>query len=135
LCPYQIESVKANSESGAQSSAAPHDWPELRPVRIKTAAARGRTGAERRVRDRKSDVESGLQCRRQTLRGQHSEVFVFKTPHHRDYKFDRLEPMVKVALATAAAPTHFRPLQHNGYTLVDGGVWATIQSCWRSSKR
>jgi hypothetical protein len=56
--------------------------------------------------------------------GKHSEVFVFKTPHHRDYKFDRLEPMVKVALATAAAPTFFRPLEHNGYTLVDGGVWA-----------
>jgi uncharacterized protein len=56
--------------------------------------------------------------------GKHSEVFVFKTPHHRDYKFDRLEPMVKVALATAAAPTYFRPLEHNGYTLVDGGVWA-----------
>lgn len=56
--------------------------------------------------------------------GKHSEVFVFKTPHHRDYKFDRLEPMVKVALATAAAPTFFRPLEHNDYTLVDGGVWA-----------
>ncbi|MBN8969995.1 patatin-like phospholipase family protein [Afipia sp. TerB] len=56
--------------------------------------------------------------------GKHSEVFVFKTPHHRDYKLDRLEPMVKVALATAAAPTFFRPLEHNGYTLVDGGVWA-----------
>jgi hypothetical protein len=48
--------------------------------------------------------------------GKHSEVFVFKTPHHADYKFDRFEPMVKVALATSAA--------HNGYTLVDGGVWA-----------
>ena len=59
-----------------------------------------------------------------TFEGKHSEVFVFKTPHHRDYKFDRLEPMVKAALATAAAPTYFRPLEHNGYTLVDGGVWA-----------
>lgn len=56
--------------------------------------------------------------------GKHSEVFVFKTPHHHDYKFDRLEPMVKAALATAAAPSYFRPLEHNGYTLVDGGVWA-----------
>ena len=56
--------------------------------------------------------------------GKHGEVLVFKTPHHRDYKFDRLEPMVKAALATAAAPTYFRPLEHNGYTLVDGGVWA-----------
>jgi len=56
--------------------------------------------------------------------GRDSEVFVFKTPHHADYKVDRLEPMVKVALATSAAPTFFRPLEHNGYTLVDGGVWA-----------
>jgi predicted acylesterase/phospholipase RssA len=56
--------------------------------------------------------------------GRHSEVFVFKTPHHRDYKFDRFDPMVKVGLATAAAPTYFQPLEHNEYTLVDGGVWA-----------
>lgn len=56
--------------------------------------------------------------------GRSSEVFVFKTPHHADYTVDRLEPMVKVALATSAAPTFFRPLEHNGYTLVDGGVWA-----------
>ncbi|GFO82586.1 MAG: hypothetical protein A49_22130 [Methyloceanibacter sp.] len=32
--------------------------------------------------------------------------------------------MVDVGLATAAAPTYFRPLAHKGYTLVDGGVWA-----------
>jgi uncharacterized protein len=56
--------------------------------------------------------------------GKHSEVFVFKTPHHRDYKFDRFERMVTVGLATSAAPTYFRPLEHGGYTLVDGGVWA-----------
>jgi uncharacterized protein len=56
--------------------------------------------------------------------GKHSEVFVFKTPHHADYKFDRFEPMVKVALATSAAPTYLRPLEYNGYKLVDGGVWA-----------
>lgn len=56
--------------------------------------------------------------------GKHSEVFVFKTPHHSDYKFDRFEKMVTVGLATSAAPTYFRPLEHGGYTLVDGGVWA-----------
>jgi predicted acylesterase/phospholipase RssA len=53
---------------------------------------------------------------------------VFKTPHHADYKLDRSEPMVKVALATSAAPTYFRPLEHNDYTLVDGGVWANNPS-------
>lgn len=56
--------------------------------------------------------------------GKHSEVFVFKTPHHRDYQIDRFERMTTVALATSAAPTYFRPLEHGGYTLVDGGVWA-----------
>lgn len=56
--------------------------------------------------------------------GKHSEVFVFKTPHHSDYRFDRFERMVTVGLATSAAPTYFRPLEHGSYTLVDGGVWA-----------
>jgi hypothetical protein len=56
--------------------------------------------------------------------GRHSEVFVFKTPHHPDYKTDRFERMVNVGLATAAAPSYFRPLEHSGYTLVDGGVWS-----------
>ena len=55
--------------------------------------------------------------------GRHSEVFVFKTPHHPDYKTDRFELMTTVGLATSAAPTYFRPLEHGGYTLVDGGVW------------
>jgi patatin-like phospholipase/acyl hydrolase len=56
--------------------------------------------------------------------GRHSEVFVFKTPHHSDYQTDRFESMINVALATAAAPSFFRVLEHDGYTLVDGGVWA-----------
>ncbi len=56
--------------------------------------------------------------------GKHSEVFVFKTPHHPDYKFDRFERMVSVGLATSAAPTYFRPLEQGGYTLIDGGLWA-----------
>ena len=49
--------------------------------------------------------------------GHHSEVFVFKTPHHPDYKFDRFERMVNIGLATAAAPTYFKPLEHGGYIL------------------
>ncbi len=56
--------------------------------------------------------------------GHHSEVYVFKTPHHPDYLADRDERMIKVALATAAAPTFFKPLPDNGYVFVDGGVWA-----------
>jgi patatin-like phospholipase/acyl hydrolase len=56
--------------------------------------------------------------------GRHSEVYLFKTPHHPDYVTDRHEKMVTVGLATAAAPTFFRPLASAGYTFVDGGVWA-----------
>ena len=55
--------------------------------------------------------------------GRHSEVHIFKTPHHPDYKSDGRERMVKVAAATSAAPTFFRPLDDGGYTFVDGGVW------------
>ncbi len=68
--------------------------------------------------------ESSLRLCIPSFEASHSEVFVYKTPHHADYKTDRYERMVDVALATAAAPSYFRPLEHNGYTLVDGGVWA-----------
>ena len=44
--------------------------------------------------------------------------------HHPDFARDGKEQMTKVAAATGAAPTYFRPLQDGGYTFVDGGVWA-----------
>ena len=56
--------------------------------------------------------------------GRYSEVYIFKTPHHPDFRRDAKEYMTKVAAATAAAPTFYRPLEDNGYTFVDGGVWA-----------
>ena len=56
--------------------------------------------------------------------GRHGEVYIFKTPHHPDFKLDAREQMRKVAAATAAAPTFFRPLRDGGYAFVDGGVWA-----------
>ena len=56
--------------------------------------------------------------------GHHGEVYIFKTPHHPDFKLDGVENMTKVAAATAAAPTFFRPLEDGGYAFVDGGVWA-----------
>ena len=55
--------------------------------------------------------------------GLHSEVYIFKTPHHPDYHRDSQERMVKVGTATSAAPTYFKPLEDGGYTFVDGGVW------------
>ena len=56
--------------------------------------------------------------------GRYGEVYIFKTPHHPDFRKDGRELMTKVAAATAAAPTFFRPLEDGGYTFVDGGVWA-----------
>lgn len=56
--------------------------------------------------------------------GVHGEVYIFKTPHHPDFCRDLQEPMVKIALATSAAPTYYRPLRDSGYTFVDGGIWA-----------
>ena len=56
--------------------------------------------------------------------GRYGEVYIFKTPHHPDFRKDGCEFMTKVAEATSAAPTFFRPLEDGGYTFVDGGVWA-----------
>ena len=56
--------------------------------------------------------------------GTHSDVWVYKTPHHPDYQMDGPRRMVDVALATSAAPTYFRPMEEGGYRLLDGGLWA-----------
>jgi predicted acylesterase/phospholipase RssA len=56
--------------------------------------------------------------------GRYGEPWLYKTPHHPDYKKDRFERMVRVGLATAAAPTFFEALPNNGYMMVDGGIWA-----------
>ena len=59
-----------------------------------------------------------------SFEGRYGEIYIFKTPHHPDFRKDASERMTKVAAATAAAPTFFQPLQDGGYTFVDGGVWA-----------
>ncbi len=53
------------------------------------------------------------------------KVYLFKTPHHPWYEYDRDLPAVDVALATSAAPTYF-PAHHipGRGTFIDGGVWA-----------
>ncbi len=56
--------------------------------------------------------------------GRYGDVYIFKTPHHPDYKRDQNEKMTTVAAATAAAPTFFQPLESGGYRFVDGGLWA-----------
>lgn len=59
-----------------------------------------------------------------SFEGRYGEPWIYKTPHHPDYKKDRHEHMVRVAMATAAAPTYFRAFENNHYTFVDGGIWA-----------
>lgn len=56
--------------------------------------------------------------------GRFGDVYLFKTPHHPDFKKDQHELMTTVACATAAAPTFFRPLDAGGFRFVDGGLWA-----------
>jgi uncharacterized protein len=53
-----------------------------------------------------------------------TEVNLFKTPHHEDYKRDWREQMVTVAMATAAAPTYFPIYKDRGRFFADGGIWA-----------
>lgn len=59
-----------------------------------------------------------------SFEGRHGEPWIYKTPHHPDYKKDRFERMVRVGLATSAAPTFLKALPNNGYVMVDGGLWA-----------
>ena len=53
-----------------------------------------------------------------------TEVNIFKTPHHKDFKRDWREEMVTVAMATAAAPSYFPVYKDRGRFFADGGVWA-----------
>jgi patatin-like phospholipase/acyl hydrolase len=59
-----------------------------------------------------------------SFEGTHGEPWIYKTPHHPDYKKDRHERMFTVGRATSAAPTYFKPLDTFGYRMVDGGLWA-----------
>ena len=56
--------------------------------------------------------------------GRNGGGWVFKTPHHPDYRLDGDELMSSVASATSAAPTYFTPFQRRGHTFLDGGIWA-----------
>lgn len=55
-----------------------------------------------------------------------TEIAVFKTDHHQDFRNDHLTPMWKVARSTSAAPTYLKGHEHeeSGRIFVDGGVWA-----------
>ncbi len=53
-----------------------------------------------------------------------TEVNVFKTPHHFDYRMDWKERLLTIAMATAAAPSYFPIYKNGGRFFADGGVWA-----------
>ncbi|MEA2861919.1 MAG: hypothetical protein QOC72_3958 [Methylobacteriaceae bacterium] len=53
-----------------------------------------------------------------------TEVNLFKTPHHPDYKLDWKERLLDIALATSAAPTFFSVYKSGERRFADGGVWA-----------
>jgi uncharacterized protein len=52
-------------------------------------------------------------------------IYLFKTPHHPQYIYDRDLPAADIALATSAAPSYFpaHTIPRRG-TFIDGGVWA-----------
>lgn len=54
----------------------------------------------------------------------YGEVFVFKTPHHPDFKLDWCKPMALAARATSAAQSFFKPVSDGTYEYLDGGIWA-----------
>lgn len=59
----------------------------------------------------------------------HLEPFIFKTPHHPDYKLDYKQDMSFIAKTTSAAPGHFRFAEGgDGFEFIDGGVWANNPS-------
>lgn len=59
-----------------------------------------------------------------SFEGKFGEPYIFKTPHHPDYKKDQHEQLVDVALSTTAAPTYFAAVERRGYVFADGGIWA-----------
>jgi patatin-like phospholipase/acyl hydrolase len=59
-----------------------------------------------------------------SFEGRYGEPWIYKTPHHPDYKNDQHERMVRVGMATSAAPTYFKAFENDHYVMVDGGIWA-----------
>lgn len=54
-----------------------------------------------------------------------TEIAVFKTDHHRDFRVDHATSMWQVARATSAAPSLLKGLEHaeSGSIFLDGGIW------------
>lgn len=53
------------------------------------------------------------------------DVYLYKTPHHKNLKFDYRVPVKNVALHTASAPSYLPiSITDTGVQLIDGGIWA-----------
>lgn len=58
------------------------------------------------------------------VEGNYGEVYIYRTPHHPDYRQDWRRSVVEVARATSAAPVYLEAVEQSGYALVDGGLFA-----------
>ncbi len=85
-------------------------------------------GLETALRDYFGDRKLGESTSRLVIPAYYpgrAEIHLFKTPHHKRFENDYLEPAALVAQATAAAPSYLPPLEkESGIQLVDGGIWA-----------
>ncbi|GAB1468829.1 CBASS cGAMP-activated phospholipase [Candidatus Cloacimonadota bacterium] len=84
------------------------------------------------IKKRLGDIELGSSSNRLVIPSydyDSENIYLFKTPHHVDYRRDHEVPMWKVALATSAAPTYFKICRYvNGTRMIDGGLWANNPS-------
>ena len=99
----------------------------LRRVLQVTICSYSRRNLENELRREFADALFGSAVVRTCIpsfEGRYGEPYIFKTPHHPDYKRDQHEKLVNVALSTAAAPTFFSAVERDGYVFADGGIWA-----------
>lgn len=99
-------------------------WRKLRRIVRYKYDAKVLEGELYRILGHKLVSESHVRLCIPSFEGRHGEPWIYKTPHHPDYKNDLHERMVRVGMATAAAPTYFRAFENDGYYMVDGGIWA-----------
>lgn len=59
-----------------------------------------------------------------SFEGRYGEPYIYKTPHHPDYKKDRHAKAAHVALHTSAAPAYYPGVENDGHIMIDGGIWA-----------
>jgi len=59
-----------------------------------------------------------------SFEGRYGEPYIYKTPHHPDYKKDRHAKSAHVALHTSAAPVYYPGVENDGHIMIDGGIWA-----------